>query len=201
MPETHLTPLTWAGRAAALCVPLALGLVITSAAHGRPPNRPKPHPTASPTASPAPSPTATRTPVPTASATGSPSPVPTAPGVPDTLRLSSFPYDGFQFCAGGHPVSTSLSPTLAASPTEPGGGYPGPSQPYPNLLGRFEIAPPDGEPFLSVLAPHFSDYVLAYSVPVGVLADGEYRWRVRAEDGTQVSAWAPWCSFTVRTAA
>lgn len=184
-------------------MPLALGLVVTSAAHGRPANRPKPRPTVSPAASPAPAPTpsatAIPTPVPTPSATGSPSPVPAAPGVPDTLRLSSYPYDGFQFCAGGHPVSTSLSPTLAASPTEPDGSYPGPGQPYPNLVGRFEIALPDGEPFVSVLAPHFTDYVLAYTVPMGVLADGEYRWRVRAEDGTRASAWAPWCSFTVRT--
>ncbi|GAA1608374.1 hypothetical protein ACFQY4_33465 [Catellatospora bangladeshensis] len=52
-----------------------------------------------------------------------------------------------------------------------------------------------------MLAPRFSDYVLAYTVAPGVLADGEYRWRVRAEDGTQVSAWAPWCSFTVRATA
>ncbi|BCJ73868.1 hypothetical protein CS0771_34120 [Catellatospora sp. IY07-71] len=205
MPVGHSTPLAWAGRTAALCLPLALGLVVTSTAYGRPAHRPKPHPTASPSASPTPapqpSPTATGTPAPTASATSTPGPVPTAPGVPDTLRLSSYPYDGFQFCAGGHPVSTSLTPTLAASPTEPDGSYPGPAQPYPDLVGRFEIALPDGAAFLSVLAPHSSDYVLAYGVPPGVLTDGEYRWRVRAEDGAEVSAWAPWCSFTVRTTA
>jgi len=30
------------------------------------------------------------------------------------------------------------------------------------------------------------------------LPDGEYRWRIRVEDGTAVSDWSAWCSFTVR---
>ncbi|MBV1853040.1 hypothetical protein [Catellatospora tritici] len=192
MLSTGASPLVWARRAAVLCVPLALGLAVMSSAQGMPLRKPpKPHPTASPTAGPSPAPTT--------SPTMSPTPVPTGPGVPDTLRLSSYPYDGNQFCAAGHPVSTSLTPALAASPTEADGSYPGPSKPYPDVRGRFEIAQPDGEAFLNVLAPRFSDYVLAYTVPAGVLSDGEYRWRVRAEEGTAVSAWAPWCYFTVRT--
>jgi hypothetical protein len=30
-----------------------------------------------------------------------------------------------------------------------------------------------------------------------MLPDGEYRWRIRVEDGTAVSDWSAWCSFTV----
>ncbi|MEV4417725.1 hypothetical protein [Catellatospora sp. NPDC049609] len=203
--SSHTSPSTWARRTAVLCLPLALGLTVVSTAYGGPAHRPRPRPTTSPTTGPTPVPTASPTagpsPAPTPSPTVSPSPAASLPGVPDTLRLSSFPYDGFQFCSGGHPVSTSSTPTLAASPTEADGSHPGPSKPYPNLLGRFEIALPDGPAFTNVLAPRFSDYVLAYGVPAGVLTDGEYRWRVRAEEGAEVSAWTPWCYFTVRTAA
>ncbi|WP_433378427.1 hypothetical protein [Streptosporangium sp. CA-115845] len=39
-----------------------------------------------------------------------------------------------------------------------------------------------------------------YQVPEGLLQDGKYRFRVRAEDATTgKSAWLPWCAFTVYT--
>jgi hypothetical protein len=41
---------------------------------------------------------------------------------------------------------------------------------------------------------------LAEQIPAGAYANGATgRWRVRAEDGTDVSAWSPWCEFAVDT--
>jgi hypothetical protein len=42
--------------------------------------------------------------------------------------------------------------------------------------------------------------VVATTVPAGAFAGGSTgKWRVRAEDGVDVSAWSPWCEFTVDT--
>jgi hypothetical protein len=122
------------------------------------------------------------------------------PGVPDALRISTGPYAGFQQCASERPVVDSRSGMLAASPT-PGSNGGGTLDPYPGLIGTYEIARPDQAPFhrhSETIWP--SGHTFAYQIPQDMLPDGEYRWRIRAEDGTAVSDWSPWCSFTVRVA-
>jgi hypothetical protein len=109
--------------------------------------------------------------------------VPT-PAVPTNLRLSAYPYAGFQFCGGSTPVaSTSLAPTFAASP----GTYSYPEN--PNLIGTFEIARPGLEPV--TVAGNL------YGVSAGSFTAGTYQFRVRAEEGNAVSDWSPWCGFVV----
>ena len=138
--------------------------------------------------------TTTTTTAPTTSTTA---PLPAAPGVPDTLRISSSPYAGFQFCVGGHPVVDSQSGLLAASPT-PGSSGGTTLDPYPGLVGTFEIALADQDAFhRQSTAIESNGHTFAYQVPQGLLPNGEYRWRIRAEDGSAVSNWSPWCSFTV----
>lgn len=125
-------------------------------------------------------------------------PVPSAPGVPNALRISTGPYAGFQQCATQPPIVDSRSGLLAASPT-PGASGGSPLDPYPGLVGTFEIALPGQEPFhrhSEAIWP--SGHTFAYQVPQDMLPDGEYRWRIRAEDDTAVSDWSAWCSFTVR---
>ena len=109
--------------------------------------------------------------------------VPT-PAVPTSLRLSAYPYAGFQFCGESTPVaSTTLGPTFAASP----GTYSYPAN--PNLIGRFEIARP-GLASVTVAGN-------LYGVSAGSFTAGTYQFRVRAEDGNAVSDWSPWCGFVV----
>lgn len=120
------------------------------------------------------------------------------PGVPDTLRLSSGPYAGFEFC-GAAPTATVSGPALAATPTAPGGGYSPPGTAYPTVGATFEVARPGAAAFLREDVRPFNGYTLVYEVPAGTLADGDYRWRVRAVDRGVTSAWSPWCAFTVRT--
>jgi hypothetical protein len=118
---------------------------------------------------------------------------PTTPGVPDALRISTNPYAGFQMCTVGPPLVDTRSGLLAASPTpwSPAGS--------PGLVGTFELALPDQVPFhRTSRAIESNGHTFAYQVPQDMLPDGEYRWRVRAENGKTVSAWSPWCSFTVR---
>ncbi len=125
-------------------------------------------------------------------------PVAATPGVPDALRISTGPYAGFQQCATQHPIVDSRSGLLAASPT-PGASGGSPLDPYPGLVGTFEIALPGQAPFHRHSEPIWpSGHTFAYQVPQDMLPDGEYRWRIRAEDGTAVSGWSAWCSFTVR---
>jgi hypothetical protein len=125
-------------------------------------------------------------------------PVPATPGVPDALRISTGPYAGFQQCGTQHLIVDTRSGLLAASPA-PGASGGSPLDPYPGLVGTYEIALPGQEPFhrhSETIWP--SGYTFAYQVPQDMLPDGEYRWRIRAEDGTAVSDWSVWCSFTVR---
>jgi hypothetical protein len=120
------------------------------------------------------------------------------PGVPETLRLSSGPYAGFEFC-GAAPTASTSGPALAASPTAPGGGYTPPGTPYPTVGATFELARPGTAAFLRQDVRPFNGFTLVYEVPAGTLADGAYRWRVRAVDRGVASAWSQWCNFTVRT--
>lgn len=121
------------------------------------------------------------------------------PGVPATLRLSSGPYAGFDLCGGGAPTATTSGPALAATPTAPGGGYSPPGTPYPTVGATFEVARPGAAAFLRQDVRPFNGFTLLYEVPAGTLADGDYRWRLRAVDRGAASAWSAWCDFEVRT--
>ena len=108
--------------------------------------------------------------------------VPT-PGVPTGLRISAYPYAGFQSCgASGVPVVlASFGPTLAASPATYSSN--------PNLAGRFEVARPGQDPLILV------GNLNRVEVPTGSLPAGEYQFRVRAEEGNAASDWSSWCDF------
>jgi hypothetical protein len=108
--------------------------------------------------------------------------VPT-PGVPTSLRVSAYPYAGFQYCgvASAPAVSTTFGPTFAASPVAYGFN--------PNLVGRFEIARPGREPLI------LAGNLYRVDAPAGSFTPGTYQFRVRAQEGDAVSAWSPWCDF------
>lgn len=105
------------------------------------------------------------------------------PGVPTALRVSAYPYAGFQFCGAGSvpAVLASFGPTLAASPAAYGTN--------PNLTGRFEIARPGQDSLIRVGSLN------RVEVPTGWLTPGGYQFRVRAEEGHAASDWSPWCDF------
>ncbi|GII36043.1 hypothetical protein Pph01_10460 [Planotetraspora phitsanulokensis] len=120
----------------------------------------------------------------------------TTPGVPAAVRISAGPYAGFQQCgaASGAPVvGTRDSLTFAASPTPQIIGVT-----YKNLSATFEIGHPGEDPLIrrtEAIWP--SGLVFGTGVAPGTLTPGLYQFRVRAEDGNAVSAWSPWCAFTV----
>jgi hypothetical protein len=121
-----------------------------------------------------------------------------APGVPEAERLSNGTYEANQFCAtGSTPLVTSNSPVLSASPTTPPGTAHEPFAPYPGLTGTFEVATLAGQRLVRGSTPILNGRVFIFQVPTGQLSSGQYRWRVRAENATGASAWAPWCTFTV----
>lgn len=116
-----------------------------------------------------------------------------APGVPDTLRISTGPYAGFQQCAIGPVMAVGDSATFAANPTP---WMPGVT--YPNLSATFEIGQPGQDPLIRRTEPIWpSGLVFAIGVAPGTLAPGSYQFRVQAVDGTLTSPWSPWCAFTV----
>jgi hypothetical protein len=129
----------------------------------------------------------------TAPAAGSTGP----PGTPEAERISAGPYEGFQMCQGATLRVVSASPTLAASPTRPAGSTASPFGPFPGLVGRFQVARSTGEIVLRQARPIENGRVFVFQVPQDRLPDGQYRWRMRAENGTAVSNWAPWCPFTL----
>ncbi|BBH70784.1 hypothetical protein ACTI_74690 [Actinoplanes sp. OR16] len=109
----------------------------------------------------------------------------TVPETPTDLRVSASFYETFQSCAAGAPVIDAIgSPTFAASP--------GPSA-TANVTARFEIA----RPGLATIVVSGNPYGVNVP-PASFTAGGAYRFRARAEDGTAVSAWSPWCAFTAR---
>ncbi|GAA2071700.1 hypothetical protein [Actinomadura alba] len=121
--------------------------------------------------------------------------VPT-PSVPDTLRISTGPYSGFQQCgaeSGDPAVRTGNSLSFAANPTPSIIGVT-----YPNLSATFEIGHPGQEPLIRKTEPVWpSGLVFGAGLAPGTLTPGSYQFRVRAEDGNAVSAWSSWCAFTV----
>lgn len=107
------------------------------------------------------------------------------PGVPTMLLISQGPYSPFQSCddpASVPVLSTRQLGQFAATP---------PSD-NPNLVGRFEISRGAEEPRTELASLH-----LSADLRPGTLSEGDYRFRVRAEDGTAVSDWSVWCDFVV----
>jgi hypothetical protein len=116
---------------------------------------------------------------------------PPALGTPAEPRIQTGPYTPNQLCsAGGVVVAASDRIVLAASPT-PLGRHPG-------LRATFEISSPGGQSLISRTSPILpSGRVLALTLDPGTLLPGTYRFRLRAEQGTTVSDWTPWCGFAV----
>jgi hypothetical protein len=107
--------------------------------------------------------------------------VPT-PDVPVGLRVSAYPYDGFQYCGSTAPVvSASFGPTFAASTPR--------YSVSPNLVVRFEVARPGREPLMLAGNPY------RVEAPQGALPAGTYQFRARFEEGDKASEWSPWCGF------
>ncbi|MDQ1010599.1 hypothetical protein QFZ82_005084 [Streptomyces sp. V4I23] len=124
-------------------------------------------------------------------------------GTPDNPRVSDGPYAGFQFCgAPQQPVVTSGSATLAATleSVAPPGTVEKPGEAAPGRKVVFEVEEADGKPVLRRQTVSETSQNAALQVAEGRLADGDYRWRVRVQDGDAVSQWTAWCGFTVRTA-
>ncbi|MEU6429473.1 hypothetical protein ABZ860_26555 [Microbispora sp. NPDC046973] len=114
------------------------------------------------------------------------------PQTPTGLRIQTDPYQPNQLCrAGTAVVSKNDTIVLAASPV-PLGRHPG-------LRGTFEVAGGEGTTPISSTRPIWpSGRVFALTIDPGTLSAGAYRWRVRAEQGKEVSGWTPWCGLTVK---
>lgn len=121
---------------------------------------------------------------------------------PDNPRVSDGAYAGFQFCAAPEkPLVTSRSATLAATleAVSPPGTVEKPGAPgRPGRQVVFEVEQADGKQVLRRQLVSETSQNAAYQVPQGELTDGDYRWRVRVQDGPAVSQWTAWCDFTVR---
>ena len=107
------------------------------------------------------------------------------PETPINLRVSAYPYDGFQTCDGSTApvVDDAFGPTFGGTP---------PSYDFtPNLVGRFEVARPGVESRFGVGS------LYGTVVPWDGIVPGDYQFRVRAEEGNAVSDWSPWCGLTV----
>ncbi|GAA1311566.1 hypothetical protein Psi02_55720 [Planotetraspora silvatica] len=106
--------------------------------------------------------------------------------------MSSSPDLAPQFCqATAAPVARSIQPLFGVS-----SGAPAYNTDRLNLRAAFELSLSNGEPLLTQTVG-FVGSSARFQVPGGVLTDGSYRVRVRAEDGAAVSEWLPWCVFTV----
>ncbi|WP_149182153.1 hypothetical protein [Streptomyces sp. TRM49041] len=121
---------------------------------------------------------------------------------PDNPRVSDGAYAGFQFCAAPRkPVVTSGSATLAATleAVAPPGTVEKPGAPgRPGRRVVFEVERANGERVLRRQLVSETSQNAAYQLPRDELTGGDYRWRVRVQDGPAVSEWTAWCDFTVR---
>lgn len=121
------------------------------------------------------------------------------PSVPGTLRVFAGPYEQAQFCEGGPTpvISGASGASLAASPTEFGKDA-GKNRSYSSLRATFEVAKP-GEAALITKTERIwlNGMVFNLALAAGELKPGEYQFRLHAIGGNQVSAWTPWCAFTV----
>ncbi|MFF8843119.1 hypothetical protein ACF08N_10350 [Streptomyces sp. NPDC015127] len=124
-------------------------------------------------------------------------------GTPGNPRVSDGPYAGFQFCGAPQPpVVTSGAATLAATleSVAPPGTVEKPGEAAPGRKVVFEVDKADGQPVLRKQTVSETSQNAALQVSGSRLADGDYRWRVRVQDGAAVSQWTTWCDFTVRAA-
>ncbi|WP_328875779.1 RICIN domain-containing protein [Streptomyces sp. NBC_00287] len=116
------------------------------------------------------------------------------PEVPEALRISNGPYEGFQQCGAQTPptfsTTNSFGPQFAASVRG--------VEPQPNLAGTLELARAGGQPLhtYSVNTGPVG-HVWAIQIPTSTFSPGDYQWRIRAENGDGTSAWSAWCAFTV----
>ncbi|MFG3494345.1 hypothetical protein [Streptomyces sp. NPDC047928] len=122
---------------------------------------------------------------------------------PGNPRISDGPYAGFQFCgAPQKPVVTTGSATLAATleSVAPPGTVETPGDAAPGRKVVFELEQGDGKQVLRRQTVSETSQNAAFQVPEDKLPDGDYRWRVRVQDGSAVSEWTAWCDFTARRA-
>ncbi|MFH9299043.1 hypothetical protein [Streptomyces sp. NPDC017520] len=121
------------------------------------------------------------------------------PGVP---RISDNAYSGFQFCGipDNPPRVTTDSPSLAATleSVTPPGSVDRPDADRPGRKVVFEVTGTDGSPVLTKKATTKASHTAVYQFPQGRLGNGDYRWRVRVQDGPATSQWTAWCDFSVR---
>ncbi|WP_106401704.1 RICIN domain-containing protein [Actinocorallia populi] len=117
-----------------------------------------------------------------------------APAPPESLRISAGPYAGFQPCSKVVPqfASDSSGATFAATPA---------TAPQPAAVASLEAGRPGEEPFFRKSDTSAAGYAWSFGIPDGTFSPGTYQFRVRAENGGEVSAWSSWCSFKVTTGA
>ncbi|MFE6361269.1 hypothetical protein ACFVP3_14845 [Streptomyces sp. NPDC057806] len=121
------------------------------------------------------------------------------PSVPGTLRVFAGPYEQAQFCEGGPApaLSGAAGGALAASPTEFGKDA-GKNRSYSSLRATFEVGKPGEAPLITRTKRIWPNgMVFNLALAEGELEPGAYQFRLRATGGNEVSAWTPWCAFTV----
>jgi hypothetical protein len=126
------------------------------------------------------------TPVPAGAATS-------PPHAPVGLWLSSSDLTAGQFCSSVRPLSRTATPILGSSK-----GTPAHNANRPNLMATYEVATVGQVPLVTGTVG-FNIGGARFQVPAGILGEGDYLFRARAVDGGQVSAWLPWCAFSVQT--
>lgn len=103
--------------------------------------------------------------------------------------------------SGTLPRVNTLTPTLAATISNPNGG---------SMYGRFEVQTADGTSTVIptvTTAPATSGATVTYAIPAGKLTEGaSYRWHAAGDDnhiwsgdGLTPQTWSAWCAFTVDT--
>ncbi|KUL34979.1 hypothetical protein ADL12_20320 [Streptomyces regalis] len=118
----------------------------------------------------------------------------TTPDVPETLRISNGPYEGFQLCGAQTPptfsTTNSFAPTFAASVKG--------VDPQPDLGGTIELARPGEQPFRTFqVSTGPVGHEWGIQIPTSTFGPDDYQWRIRAEGSDGPSAWSAWCTFTV----
>ncbi|MEU0163229.1 hypothetical protein ABZ154_31645 [Streptomyces sp. NPDC006261] len=122
---------------------------------------------------------------------------------PEVTRVSDGSYSGFQFCGipDNPPQVSTDRPSLAAtleSVAPPGSVEPPEGENQPGRKVVFEVTEAGGEPVLTKQATTEASHTAIYQFSEGKLTDGDYRWRVRVQDGPATSQWTAWCDFSVR---
>lgn len=116
------------------------------------------------------------------------------PDVPETLRISNGPYEGFQFCGAQTPPTFSTTNTSAPLFAASVKGL----EPQPGLAGTIELARAGEQPFRSVaVSTGPVGHEWTEQIPTSTFSPGDYQWRIRAENPDGPSAWSAWCAFTV----